>query len=769
VHRRRSRYAKPTFSAGKIILLLAGLVLLVLAMPPFFDFPWLQFWLLPLAAIYLLLLLMLPRLWLIVLPLATVGFDITPWTGRFSYNEIDLLFLVTLASGLIYGRYRFKVFSPSVAMIVSLLYLVLIAVGYNGWTMFVIPPQAVFGNPYYSSEYAYKVLKGLLWGASLVPMWGYLLAVNKQKAVNALACGMSLAAVLLGLIVLWERGTLGVLLSWSAWYHIVSSLLDLTSSYRVTGIFSDMHTGGEAIDGVLLLLLPVTLYSAVYGRVVWLRLLGGLGFLAVAYVTLVGFTRATYAAFAFGVALFAVLAIWLRRRSGISLSFSLAWLSATLGVGVVIAVIAFRFAGSYGLASFSVLLLLAYAANRLQFPGYYRHAATGVAILLVALAVNAHFSSRWVEPSFTAAMVLAAGLAMVYIIAFKLFRETGEAQEIERLFVLGATLALPIILAFAVGGHQIGDRFTRVSSDLDTRQSHWRDVINSADPGLLPSMIGNGAGTFPARYIGAHPQRVQDVGSFSIVEQYPGTMLQLGGGRDLTIGQRLGIAPYTNYRIDVQIRAAQPGRLSIALCERNLIYASNFMSSCAREALNFESTNKALTKYTLEINSGRVGERGAFRRWPTVLTLNYGKGDAVLEIDSIGLSADGFNQTRNNLFESGMDYWFFYNDISHLPWHVKNIFLQLWFKNGWLGLGFFLSLVALLIRVNFQRHAHDSLLPVYTTGVITLCVFGLFGSPLDSARVSWMFYFFLFSGLARLRMKVASNRAHSSTQVNQGS
>jgi len=423
-------------------------------------------------------------------------------------------------------------------------------------------------------------------------------------------------------------------------------------------------------------------------------------------------------------------------------------------VGVVTAVIAFRFAGSYGLASFGVLLLLAYAVNRVQFPGYYRHAATGVAVLLVVFAVNAHFSSRWVEPSFTAAMVLAAGLAMVYIIAFKLFRETGQAPE---------------ILAFALGNYQIGNRFTRVSNDLDTRQNHWRDVINSADRGFLPSMIGNGVGTFPARYIVAHPQRVQDVGSFSIVEKHPGTMLQLGGGRDLTIGQRLGTAPYTNYRIDVQIRAAQAGRLSIALCERNLIYASNFMPNCVREALNFESTNNALKKYTLEINSGRVGERGAFQRWPTVLTLRFENAGEVLEIDSIELSADGFNSLRNQSFRSGMDYWFFYNDYSHLPWHVKNTFLQLWFENGWLGLGFFIAMVALLMRVNFQRHAQDSLLPVYTTGVITLCVFGLFGSPLDSARGSWMFYFFLFSGLARLRMKVASNRAHISTQLNQGS
>ena len=85
-----------------------------------------------------------------------------------------------------------------------------------------------------------------------------------------------------------------------------------------------------------------------------------------------------------------------------------------------------------------------------------------------------------------------------------------------------------------------------------------------------------------------------------------------------------------------------------------------------------------------------------------------------------------------------------------MPWHVKKTFLQVWFESGWLGLGLFVTLLALLMHTNLERHAPDSLVPVYTTGVLTVCTFGLFGSPLDSARVSWMFYFFLAAGLASL-------------------
>jgi hypothetical protein len=734
------------------VALVAGLLILMLALPPFFNFPRLGFWLLPLAAIYLFLLFLLPRLWLVVLPLATVGLDITPWTGRFAYNELDLLFLVTISSGLLYGRYRFRVFAPSPAIFVLLSYLVVIALGYTGWSFHVVPPQAGYDNPYYGSEYAYKVIKGLVWGVSLVPMWGYLLAVDKQRATNALVTAMSLSAVLLGFIVLWERGTLGIVLSGSAWYHIVSSLLDLSTTYRVTGIFSDMHTGGEAIDGVLLLLLPATLYSVVYGGATRLRVLGAAGFLAVAYVTLVGFTRATYAAFALALAFYGLLTLWSRRRSGLSLPAPLPLLCGSLLTGALAAVMAYRFAGSYGLASYGALLLLAYAANRMQLPVWGRHAVTTLAVVLVALAVNAHFSSRWVEPSFGGAVVVAVCLVASFVLSIKLFGEFSNSSELNRLFTLGICIVLPVILAFALGGTQINNRFTQVSSDLDARQNHWRNVLNSAGNGFFRQWFGNGVGSFPGSYIGAHPMKVQDVGSFSVMQDQRRDLLQMGGGHDLAIGQRVSIEPFLNYTVTVHLRARQPGRLNIALCERNLIYASNFMPRCVRKRINFEATDGLFEQHTIEINSGQVGQRGSLWRWPTLMTLHYARAGTVLEIDSIQLSPSGINQLHNSSFKWGLDYWYYYNDFSHLPWHVKNTFLQVWFESGWLGLGLFLALLAFLLRANFERRAHDSLVPVYTTGVITLCLFGLFGSPLDSARVSWMFYFFLCAGVASLRV-----------------
>ena len=128
-------------SLQRVLMALAGLVLLILALQPFFTFPIVAFWFLPLAGIYLFLLLVLPRLWLVVLPVATVSLDFTPWTGRFVYNEFDLLFLITLASGFLYNRFRYKVFAPSPAILVLGCYLAIVVLGYSAWLFFVVPPQ----------------------------------------------------------------------------------------------------------------------------------------------------------------------------------------------------------------------------------------------------------------------------------------------------------------------------------------------------------------------------------------------------------------------------------------------------------------------------------------------------------------------------------------------------------------------------------------------------------------------------------------------------
>jgi hypothetical protein len=736
----------------RILLLLLGMVLLAFSSLPFFSFPTLGFWILPLAVIYLSTLLVFPRLWLFLLPLATVSLDLTTWTGRFSYNEFDYVMLLTLVSGLVYGRYRLKVYTPSTSMVVALLYFLVVLIGYSGWSYFVFAPQAGHDNPYYTDEYAYKVVRGLIWAVALVPMWGHLLAVDKQRTVQALMSGICVAAVVLGIIVMWERGTLGLLLSGSAWYHVVNSLLDLSSSYRVTALFSDMHTGGEVIDGVILLFLPATVYGSLHGGKVYLRLLAIAAFLALAYVALVGFTRTTYVAFALGVALYMAVSYWNWRRAGLPPPVPVGLLLVTLLVGLVSATIVYKLAGSSGLASFGILLVLAFAGNRIRDSRSVRVGLVIGVLILAGYAVNAHFSSRWVESSFPAAALVFASLSGAFVLAFRLFRLTTDLPEVDRLFVLAFCVLLPVLSAFALGGYQVGDRFTHISRDLGVRQLHWQQVANSFEGALAGQALGSGIGRFPALYIAAHPEQVGEVGSFTIVSDDRRAQLHIGGGKDLVFGQRLTIEPDTTYKVDMRVRSKGGSYLKISLCERNILYATNFIPQCVHENISLENADGQFVDVSAEIYSGTIGNRGTLKRWPTLFTFRNPVVHSIVEIDAIQLSAGGFNLLQNSSFSRGLDNWFYYYDYAHLPWHIKNGFLQVWYELGWLGLGLFLILLGLLGHATFRGHAADSLAPVYFVGVVTVCIFGLFGSPLDSARVSWLFYFYLFAGLASLRV-----------------
>ena len=85
---------------------LAGSLLSIAVAWSLMDLPRVGLPVVVLLAVYFIALLRFPRLWLIVLPLATVAIDLTPWTGRFLYNEFDGLILMSVAAALITRQYR---------------------------------------------------------------------------------------------------------------------------------------------------------------------------------------------------------------------------------------------------------------------------------------------------------------------------------------------------------------------------------------------------------------------------------------------------------------------------------------------------------------------------------------------------------------------------------------------------------------------------------------------------------------------------------------
>ena len=95
---------------------------------------------------------------------------------------------------------------------------------------------------------------------------------------------------------------------------------------------------------------------------------------------------------------------------------------------------------------------------------------------------------------------------------------------------------------------------------------------------------------------------------------------------------------------------------------------------------------------------------------------------------------------RNGDFAAGGDYWFF-KTHSHLPWHIKNLWVEVLFEQGWFGLLSFLLLLGALVwhlaRALRRGGRLAGVLLASTGGFLTV---GLFGSLLDTPRIAMLFF-----------------------------
>ena len=177
----------------------------------------------------------------------------------------------------------------------------------------------------------------------------------------------------------------------------------------------------------------------------------------------------------------------------------------------------------------------------------------------------------------------------------------------------------------------------------------------------------------------------------------------------------------------------QKGKVVAFLCERNLIFASNFMANCNTSSIKFDATSNDFTHFSGTLDSGAVGKRHWLFRWPTTLYLKNFSKEGVVDIDEVYFGAQGETLLKNARFSDGTDYWFFYNDFAHLPWHTKNTYLQSWYNSGWIGFLLFLSLGVTTVVTSVRGKNSSVLYVAFATGIIAIGVFGVFGSPLDSS------------------------------------
>ena len=297
--------------AGRVaaVLLLAGGGLSL------FQFPLMQVGLAIGLALYGVALWRFPSGWLLIVPAALPLLDLAPWTGRFFWDEFDLLMLITLAVALWQGQFRLSAWAvPKLVGLMGLFvlaWLVSLLVG-----LFPLQPlDANAFSAYWSHYNSLRLGKGLLWG--LVFYGLYRSQPVEAGAFIRLSIGMAL-------------GVLGVSL-WALWEQVLFAGAATTADYRVTAGFSSMHTGGGHFEAYLVIALPFVWGLFFSLRNPLYRALAAAGFLLGAYALFS--TVARGGLIALGVALMIlILGTWLARRKQ---SGHRAGFAAPLAMGVL--------------------------------------------------------------------------------------------------------------------------------------------------------------------------------------------------------------------------------------------------------------------------------------------------------------------------------------------------------------------------------------------------------------------------------------------------
>ena len=772
----------PVLSARVLSVGFVGGLILALSVYPLSDS-----WLSAILLAYGALLWWRPRLWLFALPALLPVLDLAPHTGWFFVEEIDLLLLLT--AGFCYWHYDSSAGQPVFTPLfrVSLM-LLIVACGVGLWRG-LQPLPAIDSNSFnnYLSPYnALRVGKAWFWSLVLLPPLKQAAGPTLDGVRRLLIPGMLLGLLMVSTAAIRER-----------WQF--PGLLNFASDYRITAPFSAMHTGGAALDGYLALTLPL-LAAWLFCKHSVSRQVAALVLLAPAlYAGLATFSRGLYLAFAvaglllIGMPLAGVLRSGAIRPCWRASTVALAALASLLVLGAVFESSGYRGFGAALVLLTAALLFSAQAMKPLLLASSLvcgLAIAGGLAWLLpvgepplallktpyllflcscLGFGLAACYRRRllalaplslsgmtvgavWIAYHHAGPSTMGASTGLMLTamspIALNVARRSPVWRPDRRsltALMTGAVLLAAIIPIY--NGYFVAERFSSTGSDLSTRVRHWSHALDLMDDDLGTAMLGVGLGKFPALYFWRNQQH-EVPPTYRYLDQGNNRYLRLtsgdypaGYGEMLRMLQIVRVQPDTPYLLALDVwNGGPPAFLHVNLCERQLLYPQ----SCVVLPLRQIPLAPLWQRYQFQLSSGVLGSANR----PVQLEISVEGEHAALDIDNISLRGfDGQRElVRNGSFSDANNYWFFSSDRYHLPWHIKNLGLNLYFEMGWPGLLAYAGMIAsaaagLLRRV---REDGDSAQPLaLLAALVAFQVVGLFDSLVDVPRLTLLFMLLL--------------------------
>ncbi len=722
------------------------------------DFPYGQILLLIGLSAYFIIFQFYPCSWLIVIPTLLPLLYLTPLTGRLFFDEFDLFLLVTLAAYLWKNKQLLK--SNQLIPLSGKLILMLFCIFYFiAMLRGLLPLNEINFNSYanyYSHLNSLRISKGFFWALCMLPVWKYSKTLYPNKTERFFSFGMLLGSIGVFIVMLWERGVLVDIFYAKDKYSLLSSFLDFGTQYRATGLFSEMHVGDSATDGYVALALPLVGYFLATSRNKYQLILGILAVLGVMYSMVVTFSRGVYLG-AISILLFLPYLQHLTSKEKIKPLSALLTIAAAV-IFFMLCLMLFRHGGMLSLLGGLVLFMSGLTALDLykKLPTFLCVSIIGITVTFCAYAiVHGILSSKWSQTEHIAALTIAllalVGLLGVGLLMYKVWENHSSVWK--RMVTASVVCAISGILILSLFGSRMEDRFSTVATDFQGRVAHWKNAVNIMDADLSTSLLGQGIGRFPETYYW-NTQQAKNVDVFIFKQEDKNTYMTFSGSYSLNLSQRIDIQPNTTYYLSVDVRTSSNATLVMKICHRQIIVPYEWNPTCwiKSEVINTHG-NWDTVKFI--VPSGKLGSIKYYLQAPLLLTFTNsqypteGVKQTLLDIDNIALKTESNqNLIKNGDFEQGIERWYGFYDFNHLPWHIKNLWVNAYFEMGLLGLISFILLTAYSIKNAYS----GSRLRNYFSAACLLCIIGFqcvgaFGTILDAPRVAFLYYLLLLISL----------------------
>lgn len=305
------------------------------------------------------------------------------------------------------------------------------------------------------------------------------------------------------------------------------------------------------------------------------------------------------------------------------------------------------------------------------------------------------------------------------------------------LLILWATITIPVLK-----GSFIQHRFEQTNQEINTRSNHWIEAKNMMDNDLFTSLFGMGLGSFPRTYLWKNFSDNAPA-TFNLQQENNESYLQLGSGTALYIEQQINISANTQYNLSLDFRSPTDNSpLNIALCEK-AVQNSFRCQALTIAAQNTQNQWQHIEQSFITKDIGKTNT--SILNKPTKLILSNTQKNTIIDISNISLTtSEQTNLIKNGDFSKGMDFWFFTAD-QHIPWRTENLWVQILFDQGWLGLiTFTIILLHLLIRLYKNILKGDYFSAIILSSITGFLVVGVTDSPFDMPMITLLFFLIYF-------------------------